>query len=293
MNENRTSGNLHIRGFISLLTALSFIIMTVSGIILFIVPQGRIANWHDWHFLALTKGQWGDMHISTSLLFILAGLWHTWINWRALLGYFRNRQRKTLQLKPELVMAVLATVFFTLGAVYKIPPVSYVLTLNDAIKQSWIRGPQDEPIVSHAEGLPFATFVQKADIELDAALAELQRQGLRITSPNEKLADIARNNQTSPAGVYTRIEHLQKKTEAARWTPERVEERFEGKGTGKRTLSEICSENGLDNAAIVLKLAGHSIDAKPEETLKQIAERSGRVPMDVLKLVLAGEATRP
>lgn len=291
MND-KTSGNLHTRGFISLLTALSFVIMTISGIVLFIVPQGRIANWHDWHFLALTKGQWGDMHISTSLLFIVAGLWHTWINWRALLGYFRNRQRKTLQLKPELVSALLATVFFTIGAVYKIPPVSYVLTLNEAIKQSWIRGPQDEPIVNHAEALPFATFVQKADIELVPALDELQRQGVHITSPNEKLADIARNNQTSPAGIFKRIEHLQKSSASALWTPERVEERFEGKGTGKRTLAEVCSENGLKTDVIVQKLSTQSIEARPEETLKQIAERSGKIPMDVLKIVLTGEAIR-
>lgn len=291
--SDKAVGSLHVRGFISLLTALSFVIMTISGIVLFIVPQGRIANWHDWRFLMLTKSQWGDMHISTSLLFILAGLWHTWINWRALLGYFRNRQRKTLQLKPELVIAVLATVFFTVGAVYQIPPVSYVLTLNNAIKQSWIRGPQDEPIVNHAEAMPLSTFLQKADIELTTALAELDRQGLRIASPNETLADVARNNRTSPAGIYKRIEHLQKKSGTELWTPQRVEERFEGKGTGKRTLAEVCSENGLDTVAIVRKLGQQALEATPDETLKQIAERSGRIPMDVLKLVLAGEPLRP
>ena len=52
---------IHVRGLISLLTAMSFLIMSISGIVLFIVPQGRIANWIDWRFLALTKGQWGDM----------------------------------------------------------------------------------------------------------------------------------------------------------------------------------------------------------------------------------------
>ena len=288
----KISGNLHIRGFISLLTALSFIIMTVSGIILFIVPQGRIANWHDWRFLALTKSQWGDMHISTSLLFIIAGLWHTWINWRALLGYFRNRQRQTLQLKPELVIATLTTVFFTVGATYKIPPVSYVLTLNETIKESWIRGPQDEPIISHAERLPFSEFVKKLDITLEDALSELKRQGLHIDTPNEKLADIARNNGTSPASISKRIEHLRKKQEMSHWSPALVEERFEGKGTGKRTLAEICKEQGLEAGEIIRKLSDNSIPAKPEETIKQIAERSGKLPMDILKLILSGEIIR-
>lgn len=81
--SDKAAGCLHVRGFTSLLTALSFVIMTISGIVRLIVPQGRIANWHDWRFPALTKSQWGDMYIGTRLLFILAGLWHTWINWRA------------------------------------------------------------------------------------------------------------------------------------------------------------------------------------------------------------------
>ena len=59
--SDRITSNLRIRGFVSLLTALSFLIMAVSGLILFIVPEGRIANWHDWRFLGLTKNQWGDM----------------------------------------------------------------------------------------------------------------------------------------------------------------------------------------------------------------------------------------
>lgn len=290
--SDKTTGNLHIRGFVSLLTALSFLIMAVSGLILFIVPEGRIANWHDWRFLGLTKNQWGDMHISTSLLFVLAGAWHIWINWRALVSYFRNRKYKTLQLKPELSIAALTTIFFTVGAVYSVPPVSYVLSLNDAIKQSWIHGPQDEPVINHAEAMQFAAFLQKADIEPAAAIAELERQGLRINAPDEKLADIARNNRTSPAEIYKRIAYLQKGASAA-WTPERVEERFEGKGTGKRTLAELCNDNGLDAERITRKLADQSLEAKPDDTLKQIAERGGKIPMDVLKLVLTGEPMRP
>jgi hypothetical protein len=46
---------LHSRGFASLLTTFSFIVMSISGILLFIVPQGRIAEWTDWRMLGLTK----------------------------------------------------------------------------------------------------------------------------------------------------------------------------------------------------------------------------------------------
>jgi len=149
--STQTTRPVNLRGFISLLTALSFLIMTISGIILFVVPQGRIASWIDWRMLGLTKVQWGNMHITTSLLFALAGLWHTWLNWRALLSYFKDKTKKTVALKRELAIAGILTVFFTFGAVYKTPPLNYILDFNDDIKEYWIKTADDEPPLAHAE----------------------------------------------------------------------------------------------------------------------------------------------
>ena len=283
---------LHVRGLISLLTALSFLIMATSGLILFIVPQGRIASWVDWRFLGLAREQWGDMHISTSLLFVLAGVWHTAINWRALVGYFRDRTRKTVALKGELAVAALMTVFFTVGAVYKIPPVSYVLALNETVKSAWVRTPADEPVVAHGELLAFSAFAKKADIPLDAALAELRRQGVRVAGPDEKLIDIARNNDTSPAALYQRIEKLALSSAVVLWDEPRVTDRYDGKGIGRRTLADLCTETGVDTALAVRKLTERGLKASPEDTLKALADQSAQTPIDVLKIVLVGEAMR-
>lgn len=48
----------HTRGFISLLTFASFILMSVTGIVLYTAPQGRIAYWVAWTFWGLEKPQW-------------------------------------------------------------------------------------------------------------------------------------------------------------------------------------------------------------------------------------------
>lgn len=294
MNANKpvTQRRLHVRGLISLLTALSFLIMAISGITLFIVPQGRIANWVDWRFLGLAREQWGDMHISTSLLFVLAGVWHTVINWRALVGYFRDRTRKTVVLKGELAVAALTTVFFTVGAVYKIPPVSYVLSLNESVKNAWIQSPADEPVVAHGELLAFSAFAKKADIPLEPALAELRRQGIRIAGPEEKVIDIARSNGTSPAALYQRIEKLAVNTTVVLWDEQRVTDRYDGKGIGRRTLADLCTETGVDTALAVRKLAERGLNASLEDTLKALAEQSAQAPIDVLKIVLVGEEIR-
>jgi hypothetical protein len=314
---------LHLRGFISLLTALSFLIMTVSGIILFITPQGRIAYWLDWSFWGISKVQWGDMHITTSLLFALAGLWHTWLNWRALVSYFQDKVKKTMALKTELVAAAIITAFCTVGGIYKTPPLSYVLTLNDYVKESWVKTPEDEPVISHAELLSIKNFLNKVDIELEPALELLKKQGIKVTGPEEKLLDIAKNNRTSPSAIYKLLKTLEQKPAAAAsatmpsqaeakktpassmpaagksvppasktWTLELVQKQFEGKGVGRKTLADICKEHGLEQGAIIKKLAAKKITMASGDTLKKISEERGELPVDVLKVILAGETVR-
>ena len=291
--NNNANRQLHVRGLISLITALSFLIMAVSGLVLFVVPQGRIAIWVDWQFLGLSREQWGDMHISTSLLFVLAGVWHTVINWRALVGYFRDRTRRTVVLKTELVIALLTTVFFTVGAVFQVPPVSYVLALNEMVKNAWVRSPADEPVVAHGELLAFSAFVKKADIPLEPALEALRRQGVEISGPEQKVLDIARNNHISPAALYARIETLTiRSDEVSRWDDQRVTDRYDGKGIGRRSVADLCAETGVDIALAQRKLAERSITATPDDTLKAIADANQQTPIDVLKIILAGEVMR-
>lgn len=321
MSDQQTV-RLHLRGFISLLTALSFLIMTVSGVILFITPQGRVAYWLDWTFLGISKTQWGDMHITTSLLFAVAGLWHTWLNWRALVSYFQDKVSKALALKAELAVAAVITVFCTVGGIYQTPPLSYVLDFNEYLKESWIKSPEDEPVINHAELLPFKQFVQKVDIELEPALAELKKQGIKVDGPDQKLLDISRKNGTSPAQIYKLLKNLEGATTPAAtvapaaglpqtatgkppvtgtvktaqpstaqqvWTAELVQQQFEGKGIGRKTLVEICQEFHLDQAVISRKLAGKGIKMASNDSLKKVSDERGELPIEILKIMLVGE----
>jgi hypothetical protein len=308
--SNYPARTIHLRGFISLLTALSFLIMTISGVILFIVPQGRIASWIDWRMLGLTKVQWGNMHITTSLLFALAGLWHTWFNWRALLSYFRDKAKKTVALKWELAIAAVLTIFFTVGAAYKVPPLNYILEWNDDIKEYWIKSADDEPPLAHAELLPFNLFVKKADLELEPALKLLEQHAITIIGPDQKLGDIAEKNHTSPAAIYKLLNTGEKTvphttgitsvqtvsntppahvTQVKRWTPEQIQTRFEGKGIGRKTLAEICVEFKLDQTAISKKLAEKKITMASDDSLKEAGDTYNELPLEIMKIILSGE----
>ena len=46
------------RGFTSFTLTLSFILISVSGIVLYIVPSGRVAYWINWKLVGLTRDNW-------------------------------------------------------------------------------------------------------------------------------------------------------------------------------------------------------------------------------------------
>ena len=63
---------MNIRRMTSLTAALSFIILFVTIVVLYIVPQGRVAYWADWRLWGMTKEQWGNIHLNIGLLFLLS-----------------------------------------------------------------------------------------------------------------------------------------------------------------------------------------------------------------------------
>ncbi|MDZ4164325.1 MAG: DUF4405 domain-containing protein [Smithellaceae bacterium] len=324
----------HNRGFTSMLTAFSFAVMSISGVLLFIVPQGRIAEWTDWRMLGLTKTDWGNIHITTSLLFLIAGIIHTWYNWGALIKYLSRKREEGLALKTETVVSVILVLFFVLGAIYKLPPLSSVLTLNSYIKNMWIINKDYEPPLSHAELLTLKSFSKKLNIDLTRATEELNKNGINFKE-TESLGLIAKNHGLSPVQVYQFIKQLEgsatvtgamgevksgglqtpvvsaakpttvtpasekqaAKTQAALekqqlYTEELVDERFEGRGMGRKTLAMICEENGLDLALARKKLAARQLVMKDDETLKEAATRFSSAPMEIMKVILVGEPVK-
>ena len=49
------------RGMFTFLVVLALVVDAVSGIILYIAPPGRVANWTNWQVWGLGKDQWGAM----------------------------------------------------------------------------------------------------------------------------------------------------------------------------------------------------------------------------------------
>jgi len=281
--------SIHTRGLTSFFTLFGFLVMSITGLILYIVPEGRIAYWVDWRFLGLTKSDWGNIHILSSILFIIAGIFHTWFNWKPLLNYFRDRLTRGLKLRKELGITLAVTVVVVASALFHIPPLGYFLDLNEFIKEKWIVSERYEPPFGHAEQLSLEAFAIKMNIDLEGAAAELRQNGIDFESPEEALEDIARNNGISPMDLYMIIEKFETpmgRDSSRTYTPTMVEVEFGGTGLGNKTLTKICRDMEISLTEAERRLTASGLKMETDETLKSAADRYDLTPIDILKIIL-------
>lgn len=283
------STKIHKRGLTSFFTLFGFLIMSVTGLVLYIVPAGRIAYWVNWEMLGLTKTDWGNIHILSSVLFIMAGAFHIYFNWKPLMHYFRNKARKSVKLGRELIISLLISVWIITSAIWPFPPLSYLIDFNEWIKTTWIVEDAYEPPFGHAELLSLKIFTKKMDIDLDMAVRELKANGIQFDSVEETLEVIAEENRISPMELYIMIQKFEPAPEPEKlsaYTPESIEVEFSGTGIGNKTIGTFCERLGLDTTLALARLISAGVSVGLNETVKAAAESVGTEPMEIMKIIL-------
>ena len=283
----------HKRGFFSLLTFGSFIVMTVNGIVLYIAPQGRIAYWVDWRFWGITREDWSNMHVISSILFAIAGVFHIIYNWTPIVNYVSKKVPAGLRLGKELILATALSLFVVFGPIYGIPPLNTVIDFGGFLKDQWVVSKDYEPPFGHAEQVSLKTLAKRMNIDFEKAMAELKEKGMKIEGGEDSLEKIAKANNTSPMKVYALITKYEQKQEQTAsggkkvtYTPEMVEEKFAETGVGRKTLAEICKETGVDIYQAKENLRRQGVEMKDDETLKEAATKRKVNPHDLLKAAL-------
>jgi hypothetical protein len=286
MNERSWSG----RAFTSLCSLVSFILLCLTGIILYTEPHGRVAYWSKWHFLSLEKDQWTSIHIYSGLLFLVTGGFHIYYNWRPLIKYLSGKIESALRYKRELILSSIILIWVAVSGIWSLPPLVYVSDLGEVIKNSWVTSSELEPPFGHAELVSLQTFCKKQWIPLDQAMLELRNAGFTVAGPKSTLSEIAESKRTSGMDVYEVIKKLEAKPEAlkpgATWTAEKVEETFSGTGVGNKTIGQIIKEMELDPGKVNQRLKAINIEAKDEDRLKSLAERNNTTPIRLMTTIL-------
>jgi hypothetical protein len=267
------------RGCTTFVVTISFIVDTISGIILYIAPPGRIANWTNWTVWGLNREEWVTIHtIFGYLLLIIVGV-HLYYNWKMFMNFIWSKIRKALNLRWELMAAVLLCLFVFLGSLWSIPPFSSTMNLGDSIKGTWAESKADVPI-AHAELMSIKEFAEKIQVPADELLSSLNSRGYKVKNAEQTLGEIAEENSTSPDKLYEAM-----KSDGVKPT---VPKTLEGSGLGQKTLERVCSEQGISFEEAVSRLKQKGIKAAPDNTLKQVASKHGKTPIEIYK-IMAGE----
>jgi hypothetical protein len=205
MNQNQNRPKFfRLKPFISFLTVLSFVLLAFSGFILYVRPEGSLARWVGWKMLGLDKSGWEGSHIIFCALFVMAGIIHLVLNFKAIILYLTggidNGRRNLL----ELVAAVVLIMAVLLSAVMRVPPASTLIKGRSSFKNSPASLRVDMPSPDF-EKQSLRKVAEYLGVAPEMVLKLLESRGLKVSNIDSSLESVARKNRLSPQDLFLLI----------------------------------------------------------------------------------------
>ena len=246
--SNNPKESFNLRAFASVLTGLSFILMAVTGLVLFFAPSCRIARDTSWVVWGHSKDQWVAVHVWLSIAFVIASFIHIYLNWTALMNYFKSKVRKGWAFRVEWISALAVCVVLYAGSARGVAPFSSLMVWKETFKH----GPASaEPGRGWRGGR--AAGQQGQDHASDAQ----QDHSGAVSPSNEPQGNLQQTQTPGQAGA----------------------------GMGRKTLRQFCSDEGLDLSWAISRLQSQGLVVRDAMTLREIADLAGVHPRE-LRIVL-------
>jgi len=200
------------RTFISVALLFSFIIMMISGIILYIAPEGSLSRWINWDVFSLSKKQWEQQHTVFSYLFIIFSVLHVFkINWFLLKSYFFAVKIKPVFLK-EIVISIIIVALVFVGTLFDWRPFVSVVDFGNQISESHARNVH-KPAVNDAEKLSLDEFANKV---LGTSYSEMAKQmkvyDLNGINKDTTVLSFCKQNNITPQKFYIELKNKIRRT---------------------------------------------------------------------------------
>ena len=278
------------RALITLTVAMSFLTIAASGLVLYISPKGRVANWTGWSVAGLGKEDWAGIHTTMAILFLLASAVHIWNNWRPLMNYIKKPIAAGVKRsKSEMLGAAALTLVVILGTLYGVPPFSTVGAVGEHFKDYWESRSVAGPYV-HAEDDTLAAFAQKLGREEGDLLERLATKGYTTDNLNLKVKELAEQYDVTPAMLFAALssggagvgptgEH------AGFGGPGPIAGPGGGGGFGRKSLEQVCAESNVDVNAAIAALKEKGITASASDNVRNLANSAGMNPGELLEAV--------
>ncbi|MFA6243610.1 MAG: DUF4405 domain-containing protein [Candidatus Hydrogenedentales bacterium] len=265
--------SFHLKGFASMALALSSLVMVVSGVVLYISPRGRVANWTGWNVLGIEKESWGALHSVMAVLLLVAAGLHLFLNWRTFFSYFYTAALKGFNLKGEFALATVLTVLVVGGTLYRIPPFSAVPVLGERIKDAWEKEDTQLPY-AHAELSSIEQYAKQTGTTAEQVTEKLAAKGIKVTGPSQTVGEVAAAHGVTPQALFAET-HAGGSSRPS----------GSGAGLGRKTVRQMCEDEGLALDSVLQKLSAAGIKAGADENVRTVAEQAGKNPHDLLTML--------
>lgn len=265
-----------IKKTISLTLAFSFLVMSITGIMLYLVPKGRVAYWADWELFGLTKTQYANIHITSMVLFLVVAIWHIYYNWKPLTSYIKNSAKQITLLKKELLIAVMLNILFVGGTFMEIQPFKSVIDINEGIKEYW-EEEYGSPPYGHAEESSLKSFSKRIGVDVEEAISLLKEKEYVVENKTQTLKEIAKKNNISPKDVYETIKPKE--------GTDTVEKSLNAEVSflGRRTLEELADMKKINLERSLHFLEEKNANATAQSRMKEVADALETTPYELFE----------
>ncbi|XPV68701.1 MAG: DUF4405 domain-containing protein [Halarcobacter sp.] len=263
---------MSIKKITSLTMLLTMVIMTYTGIMLFIAPPGRVANWADWQIIGLSKEQYAQVHSTFMVLFIVFTLLHIYYNFKPMLSYMKNQAKQLVVFTKDMIISFLLVGIFLMGTLYNFSPFSDFLRMGDTIKNSWEKEYGTAPY-SHAELDSLDKFSKKLGFDMIKVNEVLNSNNIEFL-PSQSLIQISKNNKISPQFIYNILrKNLDKENKLIPLT-----------GLGKKTVKEVAQTLNISFQEFKKQLNLLGIkNIEEDKKFKELLEEYDMSPMAVMQ----------
>lgn len=262
--------------FISFNLLFTFVLMLLSGLILYFKPEGTVARWLDWKILGVDKSGWESLHTVFSFLFLAFALFHI------LRIHLRNLRAYMLNYKPrgfrrELYVSLVISVVFLAGTLMYLPPFHLIYQAGNALSDEWAGMVQVE-----SETIVPRHSLEKVATELgmdSKSLKEwMSRQDMEKLSSRATLMEHAENLGITPYTLYERMRS------AANQSSYEAEKKI----YRTITLEEVAWLYGVEIERIQNYLAQkYDLNRLPaESSLYDISRKAQQTPRDIKRQIL-------
>ncbi len=282
-----TNGQFNYRAFISVLAGFTFAAMAATGLVMFFAPSCRIARDTSWTVWDYSKEQWTAVHVWFSIAFVIASALHIYMNWAALVNYFKTKLHQGFALRTEWVSALVICGVIGLGTIYEVAPFSSLTTWKETLKhgqgglgaggQGWRGGRGITQAAQNYFGSPASTTAGSSCAECEEGKTGSCETATKSCGPGDSCESSGQTQnliqQQGQAGTCAETQVQGPAASAA------------GFGIGQKTLSQFCAEQGIELSWAISRLQSKGFTARQTMTMREIADSARVHPRELRSLL--------